>query len=315
MSASLIAFNYILVPVDFSPASHHGLSYAAALAEKFHARLRLLHVVEPPVLPEWGYAHIPQRAARLRHAAVERMPKLAGECGINPCLIESTDIRNGEAEDEICQAALDNHSDLIVLASHGLGGFQHALFGSTAERVVRRAPCSVLTVRDQVLRTPSPEGSGAGFRRIMVTTDFSEGSKTAFPTAVGLARKFEAMLTLVYVVPAHLPLEFSHMGIILQEQQLVDEAREHLPRFRHAQLDPHIHVETVVLNGAPAREICHMAADQSIDLIVMATHGHAGLKHLMLGSVAESVVRHAPCPVLIVRDTTDSKPKPMSPLP
>ena len=297
-----IDLQHILAPVDFSPASQHGLAFAGALAERFHSRLHLLHVVEPPVLPEWGYAHIPQREARLRRAAEERLPQLSSECGIDPTLVVSTKVRSGEAEDEICAAAAEESADLIVLASHGLGGLQHAFFGSTAERVVRRAPCPVLTVRDCALPRKGADIPSFDLKRIVVTTDFSEESKKAFPYALALARKFEASLLLLYVVPAHLPAELSHLGIVLEERQLLEEARERLPRFRQAELDPHLRVETLVLNGGSAHEICRTAETQAADLIVMATHGHTGLKRFMLGSVTENVVRHAPCPVLIVRE-------------
>ncbi len=292
----------ILAPVDFSPASRHGLAFAGTLAARFHARLQLLHVVEPPVLPQWGYAHIPQREAKLRHAAQERLPQLPAECGLHPELVVSAKIRNGEAEDEICAAAAEDRADLIVLASHGLGGLQHAFSGSTAERVVRSAPCPVLTVRDSVL--PGREGGLPDFdlKRIVVTTDFSAESKKAFPYAVALARKFEASLILIYVLPAQLPADLSHIGIVLEEKRLLEEARERLPGFRQAELDPHLCVDTLVLSGGPAHEICRTAEAQGADLIVMATHGNAGLRRFLIGSVTENVVRHAPCPVLVVRE-------------
>lgn len=292
----------ILAPVDFSPASQRGLAFAAAVAGKFHSRLHLLHVVEPPVLPEWGYAHIPQREAKLRHAVEEKLPQLPAQCGIDTSLIQSVQVRGGEAADEICQAAGERSCDLIVLASHGLGGFQHAFAGSTAERVVRRAPCPVLTVRDRELRKKVSETPNFDLKRIVVTTDFSEESKKAFAYAAALARRFEASLVLLYVVPAHLSVELSHIGFVLEEKRLLADARERIPHFRQAELDPHLHVDTMVVNGAPAHEICRTAEAQAADLIVMATHGHTGLKHFMLGSVTENVVRHAPCPVLIVRD-------------
>jgi nucleotide-binding universal stress UspA family protein len=292
----------ILVPIDFSRASQHGLSFAGALAERFHSRLHLLHVVEPPVLPEWGYAHIPRREARLHRAAEERLPQFPLECDLNPKLIHAGEIRSGEAADEICKVAAERRSDLIILASHGLGEIQHAFIGSTAERVLRRAPCPVLTVRDRALGKEGAGKQSFDLKRIVVTTDFSEESKKAFPYALALARKFEASLLLLYVVPAHLPAELGHIGIVLDERRLLEEARERLPRFRQAELDPHVHVDTRVLNGGPAHEICQTAEAQAADLIVMTTHGHTGLKHFLIGSVTENVVRHAPCPVLVVRE-------------
>ena len=123
-----------------------------------------------------------------------------------------------------------------------------------------------------------------------------------FPYAVALARKFEATLLLLYVVPAHLPAELSHIGFVLEERRLLSEAHERMPRFRQAEFDPHLPVEALVLNGGPAHEICRTAETQAAGLIIMATQGHAGLKHFLVGSVTENVVRHAPCPVLVVRD-------------
>jgi nucleotide-binding universal stress UspA family protein len=292
----------ILAPVDFSPASRHGLAFAAALAGRFDSKIQLMHVVEPPTLPEWGYAHIPQREARLRQAAAEKLPLLPGECGLDAGLVQSVQVRSGEAGGEICQAAAEWRCDLIVLASHGLGGLRHAFFGSTAESVVRRAPCPVLTVRDRALRKKGAGPPDFDLKRIVVTTDFSEESRKAFPYAVALARKFEASLVLLYVVPAHLPAELSHIGFVLEERRLLAEARERMPRFRQTEFDPHLPMDALVLNGAPAHEICRTAETQAADLIIMATHGHAGLKHFLVGSVAENVVRHAPCPVLVVRD-------------
>jgi nucleotide-binding universal stress UspA family protein len=292
----------ILAPVDFSPASRHGLMFAGAVARRFGSRLHLLHVVEPPVLPQWGYAHIPQREAALRRSAVEQLPSLPGECGLDAGLVQSVQVRSGEAGDEICQAAAERQCDLVVLARHGLGGWRHAFSGSTAADVVRRAPCPVLTVRGRDSGKQDAEAPAFDLRRIVVTTDFSEASRKAFPYATALARKFQAGLILLYVVPAHLPAEVSHIGFVLEEKRLLAEARERLPAFRRAQFDPRLPVDALVASGGPAHEICRAAEKEAADLIVMATHGHTGLKHFLLGSVAENVVRHAPCPVLVVRE-------------
>lgn len=291
----------ILVPVDFSPASRGGLEFAGALARRLQARLDLVHVVEPPSLPEWGYAHIPRREARLRRATEERLPGFPLECGVDPQLVHSTLIRSGAADYEIVQTAAQTGADLIVIASRGLGHFAVSLLGGTAERVVRRATCPVLVVHPggQAAGTPPTAFS---LSRLLVTIDFSQASKKALPYAVALAREFDAALLLLHVVPAHLPAELSQLGVVLEENRLLAEAREGLSRLRQAELDPELRVDTLAVSGAPAHAICRAAEAHAADLIVMATHGHTGLKHFLLGSVTENVVRHAGCPVLVVRE-------------
>jgi len=301
-SGPAVKLDRILAPVDFSAASQRGAAFAACIARRFHSQLHLLYVVEPPSLPKWGYVHLIFKEAKLRHAAKEQLQEFPLGCGIDPDLIESGKVRSGDAEFEICRAAVEENADLIVIASHGLGGLKHALIGSTSEAVVRHAPCPVLTVREHTFAAENGRQPCFAPRRILVTTDFSEASRKAFPSAMSLAREFEASLTLAHVVPSHWPAEISHMGIVLEENRMLSAAREQLPQFCDAELDPDMHVETLVLEGGPAHEICTAAETQSIDLIVMSTHGHTGLKRFALGSVTENVVRHAPCPVLVVRE-------------
>ena len=298
----VIDVKQILAPVDFSAASQRGLAFAAAVAARFHSQLYLLYVVEPPALPEWGYAHMAIKEAKLRRTAEQRLSQFPAECGIAPGLAQSTKVGTGRADWEICRFAAEGNIDLIVLASHGLGGLKHAFIGSTAERVVRHAPCPVLTIRDRAFADDQPGGLPFAPKRILVTTDFSDASKKAFPYAAALARKFDATLTLLYVLPTHLVPDINQMGVVLEEKRLLAAARERLPRFREVELDPHLHVETLVLDGGPAHQICTTAEKQNFDLIVISTHGYTALKRFAIGSVTENVVRHAPCPVLVVRE-------------
>lgn len=160
--------------------------------------------------------------------------------------------------------------------------------------------------------TPKPASAAASstesatfavrFRHILVTTDFSESSRQALPWAAEFAAQFGARLTLAYVFPTTLPAELSHIGVVLEQERLAAESRRRLLRFREQELPAQLPVETVVLEGGPAHEITRLAKDSEADLILMATHGHTGLKHLWLGSTTERIVRHAPCPVLAVRE-------------
>jgi len=139
-------------------------------------------------------------------------------------------------------------------------------------------------------------------KRILLPTDFSAASAQAIPYAVSFARQFGASITLVYVVPTSLPAELSHIGIVLEEKRLAKEAETTLAKVRARDLPTDVAVENIVLSGGPNCEICKAAEELGIDLIVMSTHGHMGLKHALLGSTTERVVHHAPCPVLTVRE-------------
>lgn len=140
----------ILVPVDFSRHSSKALAYAMAFADQFRASIVLLHVVEPMVYPE-NYVTVPSVTddinGSLITAAEERLAELRESIG--PVDVQITaKTRLGRPYVEIAEAAQEMRADLVILATHGHTGLKHVLLGSTAERVVRHAPCPVLTVRD-----------------------------------------------------------------------------------------------------------------------------------------------------------------------
>ena len=138
--------------------------------------------------------------------------------------------------------------------------------------------------------------------RILVTTDFSETSQTAFSLARQVAEKFDAEIVLLHVLDAQLPpLVFEPSGVSAGEgeQQRVERAASRLEEFG-ALLGKD--VETIVTTNTPHLGIVKFAEDNAIDLIVMATHGRGFFSHAILGSTTERVVRRASCPVLTVRD-------------
>ncbi len=138
----------ILVPLDFSERANKVLNYAVALAEKMGAKICLLHVVEPVfVSSEPGLTSLPQQTALAEEtASKKRLLKIAGDL-IPMGRLEKAVIREGTPFFEISAAAKSLKADLIVIATHGRTGLSHVLMGSTAERVVRHAPCPVLTIR------------------------------------------------------------------------------------------------------------------------------------------------------------------------
>jgi nucleotide-binding universal stress UspA family protein len=144
-------------------------------------------------------------------------------------------------------------------------------------------------------------------RTILLTTDFSETSKRAFPAALTMARQFGAKLLLAHVEVDRLPplvIEYMAVGVddILDRQR--DLAGERLQELLEELTggDAEVDAEVVVVLGTPHVEIVRLAEERDVDLIVMATHGRGFISHAILGSTAERVLRRAPCPLLIIRD-------------
>jgi nucleotide-binding universal stress UspA family protein len=300
--APKIELHKILVPVDFSPASRNGLQFAAALAKRFHSRLHLVHVIEPAPYPEWGYVHLTLEEMKMRELAQQKLPQFSLEAGIEPELVRGADIRAGEADLNIVKTAGKEEVDLIVLASHGKSALAHVLLGSTAERVARLATCPVLVVREQVLKEHPVSIRTFQTNRILVPTDYSALSMKALVYATAFARRFDATLVLVHVVPEVLPAEFGHLGVIVDERRVAQEAEKRLQQLRESACDADLKVETRLLTGGASYEINRAATDLNCDLIVLGTHGYRGFRRIWLGSVSEKVVHHAPCPVLVVRE-------------
>jgi universal stress protein A len=145
-----LRFRKILAPVDFSPASENGFQYALRCAEKFGAELTLLHVVQP--LPSVRFAAIPGAIVfpEINFTEAEKnLQALAASERPQHLKRPACQVRTGIPSHEIVEAARESDVDLIVIATHGYTGWKHFCIGSTAERVVRAAPCPVLVVREK----------------------------------------------------------------------------------------------------------------------------------------------------------------------
>lgn len=144
----MIRVKKILVPTDFSPHSGEAMKYACTLAEKFGAELHLLHVVELlPVAYYEGAIFTAESEEKMREAA-EKLLHKQPEPPWKDSLKVVYEVRQGTPFHEVVGYAKDNNIDLVVMGTHGRTGLGHVLLGSVAERVVRKAPCAVLTVRN-----------------------------------------------------------------------------------------------------------------------------------------------------------------------
>lgn len=141
---------------------------------------------------------------------------------------------------------------------------------------------------------------------ILVPTDFSDYADQAVDYAIELATTLEARLTFLHTI--HLtPLAMGEMGamsIVPYLEEIETDAQQRMEALLNRVHQEGLQGETVIVHGVPFQSIIETVKDKNVDLIVMGTHGRTGLTHALMGSVAEKVVRLAPCPVLVTRDTT-----------
>lgn len=140
-------------------------------------------------------------------------------------------------------------------------------------------------------------------QHFLVPIDFSAYADAALEYAITLASKLQARLTLLHVIQS-LPLGGTDMGVALPVAYLQDleaELRESMAGYVKRATDAGLQAEASLVHGVAFQEIVDLAKAQQVDLIIMGTHGRTGLRHVLLGSVAEKVVRLAPCPVLVTR--------------
>lgn len=143
-------------------------------------------------------------------------------------------------------------------------------------------------------------------RHILVPLDFSDNSRKALRYAIALARQFGARITLLHVVePLIYPADSGFVPVEAHawEGNLLKETKARLDALVREEMPSDLAVETAVVTGNAFMEVAEVAREKKVDLLVITTHGYTGLKHLVLGSTAERVVRYAPCPVMVVRET------------
>jgi nucleotide-binding universal stress UspA family protein len=142
-------------------------------------------------------------------------------------------------------------------------------------------------------------------KKILVPIDFSDYSKKALQYSVKFAKRFNADISLIYVLePAVYPADFSmgQIAVPAADMDLHERAKEELKNLAASEIGNDLGVEIILKTGKPFVEIIETATEIDADLIIIATHGHTGVEHLLFGSTAERVVRKAPCPVLSLRE-------------
>ena len=294
----------ILLATDFSRWARRAEDYACALACSWKASLTVLSVAEfPPGLnPDYSVnqLYLGDLLTRASSQLVD-LKSRAERRGIPV----TTRVATGIPSEEVITVAKAEDSDLLVVGTRGKTGLAHVLLGSTAERVIRGAPCPVLTVRteqadaedDGVLSRP------VTLERILVPVDFSACSLDALEYAVVVAQQAKASLMLLHVLePVSYGLDFT-IGHSRTRELVRENWTIRLEDLASSMKVTDIPVEVRLRGGLPADSILDSAQTLPCDLIVMGTHGRRGISHAISGSVAEAVLRKALCPVIAVRSS------------
>ncbi len=297
----------ILVPLDGSTLSEQALPLALAIARGAGAKvhLALVHVAPPAPM---GSEPAPQYATLelgLREWETAYLSSLATTLRSKVTVPVSSALLDGPIAPTLTDFARGNRVDLIVMTTHGRGPAQRAWLGSVADALVRSARVPVLLVR--AAEGEAPRQTEPAIGRILVALDGSPRSESVLPHAAGLARLLGSELTLVRVVmPAVVPLGPAPVYTSVPDPEVTEmlrqEAEEYLAKVSQRLREEGCQVTSTTIVAAPvAATILELAQPGQVGLVALATHGRGGVRRLVLGSVADKVVRGAQCPVLVCR--------------
>lgn len=307
-------YDDILVPLDGSEFAEHALPTALTLAERAGARLHLVSVVatapsvrvmsskesDKAAVKGW-FEEKSERAQEYLASVRRRLQEAAGEAG--PEIHHK--VLSGPAVEALEERARRIEVDLVVMTTHGRSPFRRAWLGSVADGLIRTGPCPVLLERPQDGDPPALDRRPE-LGRILVPVDGSELSATIVPRAAALAGAFDGSLTLLAVVPEERgregPAPFDGAAPLENAEEAMGSRLDELvQRARHA---ANVRVEREVVTGDdPVDAILETRRRLGAELIALSTRGQGGVPRMVLGSVADKIIRGAECPVLVHRPT------------
>jgi nucleotide-binding universal stress UspA family protein len=291
----------ILFPTDFSPTSDAALATACHWARKLDAELHLFHTLEslrpdlyPAALGLADPAIVSLSIEEMAHKELEERRRQASNQG---AVVTVAAVEGLSAAPTLLDYAETHDIDLIAMSTHGRRGVRRLLLGSVAEEVVQRSTCPVLTIG-----AAAKSGHSLSPQRILVAVDLSDHSAAPVAHAKHLASLFQAEMQLLHVlVRSPLPAYYDGAAVpnlVFDSPLLEKEAQSALEKLYEDADGPAGPVSMHVEHGLAVEQILRFASANSSDLVVVASHGLTGVSHLLMGSVAERVVRQASCPVL-----------------
>ena len=290
-------FKRIVVPTDFSDTAETAITLASGIADYYGSGLDLVNVVDATVYAYAGYpfASLSKELMAGAETSLNKVKVPAKSAKVSRYLLSGTPAR------EVVDHAKRHKADLIVIGTHGHGAVARFLLGSVADRVVHEADCPVIVTKKPKGKVKHPKAKSKPFTRILFPTDFSETSNKALAQAVAFTEDFDAELFVLHVIDDSLISTHvqEERTIILRElrKAALAEMRNQLPKH----LIQNFETIAAVKRGDPGKVAAAYAETNHCDLIIMGTHGRTGLQRMLIGSVADKVLRRAKCPVYLVR--------------
>lgn len=290
----------ILVPVDFSGHSRAAIERACVLAEGCEARLRLLHAMHfSPATIDYAFSEpVWSDLRRSETTALETLSKSFEDRDIEV----ETVFEERDPTDAIRYAALASDVELIVMGSHGRRGLDRLLLGSVAERTLQDAPVPVVIVREDETEAAQKIGS------ILFATDFSEDAERAERVVADWALRLGSEVEIFHAIreTAVLFAPYAVPGAADFECEIREAASRRMEGVVERFLKAGVSAKSTIAYGFPAEEIIKRAETTGVQLIAMGKRGYSTLQRFLVGSVAQRVLRHAPCSVLVASSPPSS---------
>lgn len=296
----MIRISQILCPVDLSNASATAFAYASMLSRWYDApvtAIQMIWVGVPTLSP--ASAPFVLTPAQLQEFTRDLETFVAAHTPAGTPRATVV-LREGPMVQGILEEARTRGADLIVMGTHGRGGFEHLVLGSVTEKVLRKATIPVLTVPPRVTQVPAV---ARPFNAVLCAVDFSPASLRALRYAESLAAESGKRLILVHVLDwiTDRPLPPGLGTEVLAAQRRQESAAlQDLRAAVSADVREWCACEELTAAGRPYEQILRVAEEQRADLIVIGVHGRHAIERALFGSTTTQIVRRAPCPVLTV---------------
>ena len=284
----------ILLATDGSESASQAAKAAANFAKSTRSEL---HVAVAAVMPNWFFAEAEAEYGKeeeyYERKAVELLEQEVGKLESLGAEVAGSHYKIGEADVEVVELAEELEAGLVVVGSRGNSPLKRAVLGSVSDSIVRHAHCPVLVVRGSVAENLFPS-------KVVLAVDGSQESEAAASTTVELVKSTGTELHVIHAGPtaSESPYPSSYRAESAEsffERKFLEDKVQQLKEETGSEVHAHFTL------GKPEKKIVEFAEEVEADLIILGSRGHGGVKRALMGSVSDAVVRHAHCPIMVVR--------------